>query len=42
MNKKYFLKKEIILLPSCVQPLVKKNISNLDANKNLKRFKSKY
>lgn len=36
MNKKYFFKKEIILLPSCVQPLVKKNISNLDANKNLK------
>ena len=36
MNKKYFLKKEVILLPSCIHPLVKKNVSNLDANKNLK------
>lgn len=35
MNKKYFLKKEVILLPSCIHPLVKKNVSNLDANKNL-------
>ena len=35
MIKKYFSKKDIILLPSCICPLVKKNISNLDANKNL-------
>lgn len=36
MNKQYILKKDVILLPSCVCPIVKKNISNLNVEKNLK------
>ena len=36
MYKQSSFKKDIILLTSCVYPLVKKNISNLNAEKNLK------
>lgn len=35
MNELDILKRDVILLPSCVYPLVQKNISNLNPEKNL-------